>query len=70
MRNALDDIEISDECSVAIEYQIPLTAKRVDFLIGGVDEFNNNSIVVIELKHVSLTFCLHCYISHADKKSR
>ena len=50
MRNALDDIEISDECSVAIEYQIPLTAKRVDFLIGGVDEFDNNNIVVIELK--------------------
>lgn len=50
MRNALDDSEISDECSVAIEYQIPLTAKRVDFLIGGVDEFNNNNIVVIELK--------------------
>lgn len=50
MRNALDDIEISDECSVAIEYQIPLTAKRVDFLIGGVDEYNNNNIVVIELK--------------------
>lgn len=50
MRNALDDFEISDECSVAIEYQIPLTAKRVDFLIGGVDELNNNNIVVIELK--------------------
>ena len=50
MRNALDDIEISDECSVAIEYQIPLTAKRVDFLIGGIDENNNNNIVVIELK--------------------
>lgn len=50
MRNALDDIDISDECSVAIEYQIPLTAKRVDFLIGGIDENNNNNIVVIELK--------------------
>lgn len=50
MRNALDDSEISDECSVAIEYQIPLTSKRVDFLIGGNDEKNNNNIVVIELK--------------------
>ena len=50
MRNALDDNDISDECSVAIEYQIPLTAKRVDFLIGGIDENNNNNIVVIELK--------------------
>ena len=50
MRNALDDNDISDECSVAIEYQIPLTAKRVDFLIGGIDEYSNNNVVVIELK--------------------
>lgn len=50
MRNALDDNDISDDCSLAIEYQIPLTAKRVDFLIAGKDEDDNNNIVVIELK--------------------
>lgn len=50
MRNVLDDDEISNECSLAIEYQIPLTSKRVDFLIAGKDEHNNNNIVVIELK--------------------
>lgn len=50
MRNALDDSDISDDCSLAIEYQIPLTAKRVDFLIAGKDENDNNNIVVIELK--------------------
>lgn len=50
MRNALDDNEISDECKLAIEYQIPLTAKRVDFLIAGKDNNDNNNIVVVELK--------------------
>ena len=50
MRNVLDDDEISNDCSLAIEYQIPLTSKRVDFLIAGKDENNNNNIVVIELK--------------------
>ena len=50
MRNVLDDDGISNECSLAIEYQIPLTSKRVDFLIAGKDENNNNNIVVIELK--------------------
>ena len=50
MRNALDDNEISDECKLAIEYQIPLTSKRVDFLISGTDEFDKSNIVVIELK--------------------
>lgn len=33
-----------------VEYQIPLTAKRVDFLIAGKDEKNDNNVVVIELK--------------------
>ena len=50
MRNAIDDSEISNDCQLAIEYQIPLTSKRVDFLIAGVDENNNNNIVVVELK--------------------
>lgn len=50
VRDALDDDLIEDDVKLAIEYQIPLTSKRVDFLIGGVDEENNNNIVVIELK--------------------
>lgn len=50
MRNAIYDSEISNDCQLAIEYQIPLTSKRVDFLIAGVDENNNNNIVVVELK--------------------
>ena len=50
MRNVLDDSDISDECQLAIEYQIPLTSKRVDFLIAGKDLYNNDNIVIIELK--------------------
>jgi DUF2075 family protein/archaellum biogenesis ATPase FlaH len=50
MRNVLDDNEISDECELAIEYQIPLTSKRVDFLIAGKDLDDKYNIVVVELK--------------------
>lgn len=50
MCNVLDDAAISDDCNVAIEYQIPLTAKRIDFLIAGVDDTNNRNVVVVELK--------------------
>jgi len=50
IRNVIDDPEISSECAVAIEYQIPLTSKRVDFLIAGEDESNNRNVIVIELK--------------------
>lgn len=50
MANALDDSEISNDCRLAVEYQIPLTSKRVDFLISGVDEVGNNNVVIVELK--------------------
>jgi DUF2075 family protein len=50
MRNVLDDDGISDDVDLAVEYQIPLTSKRVDFLIAGEDDSGSNNVVVIELK--------------------
>ena len=50
MRNVLDDDRIPDDVSLAIEYQIPLTSKRVDFLIAGKDSEDSDNVVVIELK--------------------
>ncbi len=50
MRNVLDDPEISDEVNVAIEYQIPRTSKRVDFMIAGADQEGQSNVVVVELK--------------------
>lgn len=50
MCNALDDSYISDDCNVAIEYKLPLTGKRIDFLIEGKDERNQKNIVIVELK--------------------
>ena len=53
MRNVLDDEEIPDDISLAIEYQIPLTSKRVDFLLAGKDESGQANVVVVELKQWS-----------------
>lgn len=50
MRNVLDDDEIPEDVSLAVEYQIPLTSKRVDFLIAGKDEAGTDNVVVVELK--------------------
>lgn len=50
MRNILDDVEISDGVRIAIEYQIPLTSKRVDFMIAGQNDSGADYIVIIELK--------------------
>lgn len=50
MRNILDDKSIADDVQVAIEYNIPQTSKRIDFLILGSNESNDDNIVIVELK--------------------
>ena len=45
----VSDYRIDNDVQVAIEYQIPLTSKRVDFMVGGSDGVNDN-IVIAELK--------------------
>lgn len=46
----MNDSEIPSNTGVAIEYNIPQTSKRVDFLISGYDENNKGNVVIIELK--------------------
>ena len=50
MKDVVDDPEIDDDVDVAIEYQIPKTSKRVDFMIAGDDENDDSNVVVVELK--------------------
>lgn len=50
MRNVLDDPQIPNDADIAIEYQIPRTSKRVDFIISGADSDNSNNVVIVELK--------------------
>src|SRR4051812_6992204 len=53
----LHDNEIPDDCGISIEYHIPQTSKRIDFIITGNDGKTDN-VIIIELKQwskVSLT---------------
>lgn len=50
MRGILADKDIPDTTGVAIEFNIPHTSKRIDFLLSGFDKNKNNSIIIIELK--------------------
>ena len=50
MYKVLQDREIPDECGIAIEYNIPQTSKRVDFMISGYDEKHHPGMVIVELK--------------------
>jgi hypothetical protein len=50
MRNIIDNKEIDDEVDIAIEYNIPLTSKRVDFIISGSNSCGIDNVVIVELK--------------------
>ncbi len=46
----MNDPQIPDNSGVAIEYNIPQTSKRVDFIVSGYDRYNQANAVIIELK--------------------
>ncbi len=50
MYKVLNDQEIPMDVGIAIEYNIPRTSKRVDFLISGYGEKKEANVVLIELK--------------------
>lgn len=53
MKNVMDDSEIPDNAGVAIEYKIPQTSKRIDFILTGKGADNRPTAIVIELKQWS-----------------
>ena len=50
MSRVVNTPELPDDTGVAIEYQIPLTAKRVDFIISGLNAQKKEQLVIVELK--------------------
>lgn len=56
MYKVLNDNDIPHTCGVAIEYSIPLTSKRVDFILSGYDKSRSPHAVIIELKQ--------CQVAH------
>lgn len=50
MYKVLNDNSIPEDSGVAIEYNVPQTAKRVDFIISGYNEKNDPNVIIIELK--------------------
>jgi len=58
MSHVLIDPAIPEDSGVAIEYQIPQTSKRIDFILTGQDENKTDHAVLIELKqwsHAAMT---------------
>lgn len=50
MYKVLNDSEIPSDSGIAIEYNIPQTSKRIDFIISGYGEKKESNVIIIELK--------------------
>lgn len=58
MARVLNDDGVPQDCGVAIEYTIPQTRKRVDFLVTGKNAASVACVIIIELKqwdHATMT---------------
>jgi len=58
MDRILTDGDIPSDAGVAIEYHIPQSSKRIDFILTGTDEQDRESAILIELKqwqHAAMT---------------
>ncbi len=53
MNNVLFDSDIPEDSLVALEYKIPGTSNRIDFIITGKNDDNKDSAVIVELKQWS-----------------
>ncbi len=50
MNNILSDHKIPENAGVSIEYKIPQTSNRIDFILTGKDQHKTDTAIIIELK--------------------
>lgn len=50
MERIIRNSKVADDCGVMIEYNIPATSKRIDFIIAGEDEQHTRNFIIVELK--------------------
>jgi DUF2075 family protein len=53
MYNVILDPEIPDDVGIAIEYKIPQTSKRIDFILTGLNSEKRRTAILVELKQWS-----------------
>ena len=50
MNDVLQLAQTPEDAGVSIEYRIPLSSKRIDFILTGRDKENRETVVIVELK--------------------
>ena len=75
MSKLLEKTDIPKDCSVSLEYNLPMTSSRIDFMLCGYDNEKKKNILIIELKQWSKVkkiedsdILLETYIGNGLKK--
>lgn len=50
MERIVRNSKVPDDCGILIEFNIPSTSKRIDFLITGQDQVHRDHFIIVELK--------------------
>lgn len=50
MEKIVRNSQVADDCGILIEFTIPTSSKRVDFIISGRNQRDENNFVIVELK--------------------
>lgn len=50
MESIVRNSRIADDCGVLVEYGIPLTSRRIDFVVTGEGQDSGRNVVIVELK--------------------
>ncbi len=50
---AFHDTSIPDDAGISIEYRLPMSSKRLDFLVSGYDDKDHPNLAIVELKQWS-----------------
>lgn len=53
INNVLTSADVAADAGVAVEFKIPLTSRRIDFILTGADEQGRDSAIIVELKQWS-----------------
>jgi uncharacterized protein len=50
MKDVVEDHDIADTTGISIEFQVPLTSKRIDFILTGLNKDKEDQVIIVELK--------------------
>jgi len=59
VRMMLSETKLHNDTTISIEYRIPNTSKRIDFIISGINDIDKPSAIILELKQWSQVEAIH-----------